>query len=182
LFFELNPSSFPDDEKKIVFILSLLSGKACEWKEARFPSESAITCTFEEFLNEFTLVFSSKSVESHGLSNIKQGNRSVKHFSEDFRVRAAASGWSDAMLKSIYIKALNKEIGNKLATLDKSATLEELIHTALYHEHRLKPRSRKPVQPSLVQFSPVQFSSVQPCSVHYRTVLSSSAITYMTAS
>uniref|UniRef100_A0A3Q2E3V4 DUF4939 domain-containing protein n=1 Tax=Cyprinodon variegatus TaxID=28743 RepID=A0A3Q2E3V4_CYPVA len=58
LFFELNSSSFPNDEKKIIFVLSLLSGKACEWKETFFPSESTITY---------------------------------------FRVRATASGWSDAV-------------------------------------------------------------------------------------
>uniref|UniRef100_A0A3Q2CT86 DUF4939 domain-containing protein n=1 Tax=Cyprinodon variegatus TaxID=28743 RepID=A0A3Q2CT86_CYPVA len=46
------------------FILSQLSGKAQEWKETRFSPGSIITCTFEQFLNEFTLVFSGKSAEA----------------------------------------------------------------------------------------------------------------------
>ena len=180
LFFELNPSSFPDDERKIVFVLSLLSGRACKWKRTRFPSESTITCTFEEFFNEFTLVFSSKSVESHGLSNIKQGNRSVEEYSEDFRVKTSASGWSDAMLRNIYLNALNKEIRKELATIDQPTTLEELICIATYLDYRLqarvKPRSRKPAQPGPVQICPVQSCPVQPSPTQSSSVLPSTAL------
>uniref|UniRef100_A0A3Q2GBW8 Ty3 transposon capsid-like protein domain-containing protein n=1 Tax=Cyprinodon variegatus TaxID=28743 RepID=A0A3Q2GBW8_CYPVA len=91
-------ASFPNDKRKIAFIISQLSGKALEWAEARFLSESSFSCTFEQFFKEFSQVFNQDSdqcTEYRGLLDLKQGNRTVADFSIDFQVKAAASGWNE---------------------------------------------------------------------------------------
>uniref|UniRef100_A0A3Q2EAZ1 CCHC-type domain-containing protein n=1 Tax=Cyprinodon variegatus TaxID=28743 RepID=A0A3Q2EAZ1_CYPVA len=143
LFFEDSPSSFPDDKKKIAFILSRLSGKALEWAEARFASESSLNCSFEEFVQEFMQVFyqvNVKYTESRGLLKLKQGNRTVADFSIDFRVKAAASRWNKSALKSAYVYAMNEAIKDELATLDEPATLEELISLTIHLHNRLRAK------------------------------------------
>uniref|UniRef100_A0A3B5L541 DUF4939 domain-containing protein n=1 Tax=Xiphophorus couchianus TaxID=32473 RepID=A0A3B5L541_9TELE len=68
--------SFVHDGTKIAYVLSLLSGQALNWAEARFPSPTDYDCTFEEFLREFKQVFShnhDKTFHSRDLWRIKQG-------------------------------------------------------------------------------------------------------------
>jgi len=49
MFFELSPSSFPNDKVKITFILSRLSGKARKWGKTNSPSE---TSSYEHFVKK----------------------------------------------------------------------------------------------------------------------------------
>ena len=144
LLFEHSPGSFPNDRKKISFILSQLTGWALEWAEARFSSESSFSCTFSEFISEFSQVFnhdSYKTIDSRALLNLKQGNSTVAEFSIDFRVKAAASGWNECALKSAYFKALNDNIKDELATIDEPASLEDLIRLTIRLDNRLWTRN-----------------------------------------
>ena len=127
---------------KISLILSQLTGRALEWAEARFSSESSFSCTFSEFISEFSQVFnhdSDKTIDS--LLNLKQGNSTVAEFSIDFRVKAAASGWNECALKSAYFKALNDNIKDELATVDEPASLEDLIRLTIRLDNRLRTRN-----------------------------------------
>jgi len=144
LLFEHSPGSFPNDTKKISFILSQLTGRALEWAEARFSSESSFSCSFSEFISEFSQVFnhdSDKTIDSRALLDLKQGKSTVAEFSIDFRVKAAASGWNECALKSAYFKALNDNIKDELATVDEPASLEDLIRLTIRLDNRLRTRN-----------------------------------------
>uniref|UniRef100_A0A3P9QFQ3 DUF4939 domain-containing protein n=1 Tax=Poecilia reticulata TaxID=8081 RepID=A0A3P9QFQ3_POERE len=55
--FNHSPQSFPHDDRKTSYVLSLLTGRALEWAESRFVTASDYGCTYPEFLAEFKQVF-----------------------------------------------------------------------------------------------------------------------------
>uniref|UniRef100_A0A3Q3ATP0 Ty3 transposon capsid-like protein domain-containing protein n=1 Tax=Kryptolebias marmoratus TaxID=37003 RepID=A0A3Q3ATP0_KRYMA len=104
--FNHSPQKFPHDSAKISYIIAHLSGHALDWAEVKFASIPQYGCTFDEFLTEFKQAFNQeteKSLNSRGLLRLKQGQRSVTDLSIDFRIQAAASGWNDSALKSVYL-------------------------------------------------------------------------------
>uniref|UniRef100_A0A096MFZ9 CCHC-type domain-containing protein n=1 Tax=Poecilia formosa TaxID=48698 RepID=A0A096MFZ9_POEFO len=146
ILFNHSPQSFPHDNAKISFIISRLSGQALCWAESRFPSCLDYGCTFEEFLREFKMVFSrdaDKATDSRELWSLKQGQRTVSEFAIDFRIKAVASGWNQAALKSAYFHALNEQIKDELATLDEPATLDEFINLTIRLDNRIRARKRE---------------------------------------
>lgn len=64
-------------------------------------------------------------------------------FAIEFRIKAAASGWNTASLKSAYFDVLNESIKDELATLDEPATLEELISLTIHLDSRIRSRAKE---------------------------------------
>uniref|UniRef100_A0A3Q3ANQ7 DUF4939 domain-containing protein n=1 Tax=Kryptolebias marmoratus TaxID=37003 RepID=A0A3Q3ANQ7_KRYMA len=58
LVFNRPPQYFSHDGAKVSFVLSLLTGRALRWAEARFTNINNIGYTFDEFLTEFKQTFS----------------------------------------------------------------------------------------------------------------------------
>lgn len=59
LIFELQPSSFSSDRSKIVYLITLMSGRVLSWAMAVWEQESAICYHLEDFMAEVWKVFDS---------------------------------------------------------------------------------------------------------------------------
>lgn len=95
--FSLQHSTYAEDHAKVEFIISLLSGHACDWATALWESGAACCERFELFKKEMAKVFD-RSVygreASRLLAVLSQGKRSVPDYAIEFRTLAATAEWN----------------------------------------------------------------------------------------
>lgn len=95
LYFEMQPRAFPMERSKIAFMITLLSGRALQWAESLWNSDSPVTQTFDDFTTHFKEVFGQAGSElsvQDCLIRLSQVRSSVWDYSVQFRTLAASSG------------------------------------------------------------------------------------------
>lgn len=143
LAFQLQPSSFPTENSKVAYIITLLTGKALNWATSLWDQKSPLTNNSTSFIAEMKKVFqhpASKGDVSYRLLQLSQGERSVAEFSIEFRTLASESGWDQRALKATFHRALSSELKDELAFRDPAPDLESLIDVAIRVDHRLRER------------------------------------------
>ncbi len=63
LYFELQSHQFTTERAKVAFIISLLTGRALQWAEALWSSQSPRINSLEDFVEHFREVFSQPTTE-----------------------------------------------------------------------------------------------------------------------
>lgn len=145
-FFKVQPSRFTNEDSRVAFIFSLLSGTALSWAGSLIRSKSRIVNTTESLMNESISVFDHNITGQNAttrLMNFKQGKRSVAEFSILFRSLASETGWDDIPLMTVFIHALSEPVRDALATLDPPSSLDALVKTAVRIDNRVRERERE---------------------------------------
>lgn len=101
------PHQFAGDRVKISFIISLLSGKARQWAEALWNSESPVIESLDSFITHFKVVFgtctSALSVHDKLFRLLTLDYKLIIHeYTLQFRTLVASSGWNEIALLSAY--------------------------------------------------------------------------------
>ncbi len=84
LYISLQPSSFPIEESKIAFVITLLSGRAALWGTTVWEQKLPCCTLFQSFSEEIRKVFdraASGREAARFLAELRQGDRSVTDFS-----------------------------------------------------------------------------------------------------
>jgi hypothetical protein len=113
LHFQDRPYAFPDDEKKILFVLSYLDGPAMSWFEPGLmdPTNSAHWMwNFEVFINELEVNFGPHDpvgdAES-SLTNLTMGEDSrIVKYNVEFWKLVARLDWNESALTTRYFSGL----------------------------------------------------------------------------
>ncbi len=156
--------AFPTERLKIAFMITLLTGRALQWVESLWNSDSPVTHTLDAFTTHLKEVFGQANSE---LS--VQGKSSVWNYSILFRTLAASSGWNETALITAFRRVLNSRIRQQMAIFDNMVGLETFISKAVrisQHltacEEDLPPALPLPVpspapapQPMQVSFNPL---------------------------
>lgn len=129
-----NASHFPTDCSKIMFLVTLLEGRALTWAEAVWSRATGSSTTFEDFARHFKEIFGQPSggtTASDQLLQLRQGSDTVLDYIIRFRTLAASSGWNDQALISAYRHGLGSVLQLQLAVAEDSLRLEGLMNFAL---------------------------------------------------
>jgi hypothetical protein len=130
LHFQDHPYTFPDDKKKILFVLSYLDSPAMSWFELGLmdPTNSAHWMwNFEVFINELEVNFSPHDpigdAES-SLTNLTMGEDSrIVKYNVEFWKLVARLDWNESTLTTCYFSRLPLRIRVKILRGGKPMTL-----------------------------------------------------------
>ncbi len=158
LYFEMQPRAFPTERSKIAFMITLLTGRALQWAESLWNSDSPMTQTFDDFTTHFKEVFgqagSELSVQDR-LFRLSQGRSSVWDYSVQFRTLTASSGWNETALITFFRRGLNPRIRQQMAIYDDTVGLETFISKAIrISQHLTACEEDMPLAPPLSVTSP----------------------------
>ncbi len=138
LTFQLQPSTFPSDQARIAYVLTLLAGKALVW------NAQAPCCTsYSSFEGEFKRVFHhtlSGRQASKQLLTLHKRTQSAAEYAIQFCTLAAGSGWNDETLIVCFENGLSEELKDELATRDPVYSLERLIDQVILLDNSLRQR------------------------------------------
>lgn len=137
IYFQLQPSSFPSEQSKVAYTISLLSGKAKLWDTAEWQRDTRYCYSFNAFPMELCWVFDPISPEREAvqrLFSLKQGEMHVTEYIIEFHYVTADSRWNEEALTDAFFQGLNDRIKDKLATKNYPGPLKNLedLATRIY--------------------------------------------------
>jgi len=156
----LQPSNFPNEKSQIVYTSSYLRGSAFSWVQPiletigtnhEHPSLSSIS----EFFNHLRAAFGDPdpvATAEREISRLTQGSSSAADYAANFQRLSSRTKWNNEALKYHFIKGLNDEIQDLLATRDLPHDLGSFVSKVIsldnqMRERRLQRYSSKPSKP-----------------------------------
>jgi hypothetical protein len=130
LIIELQPSSFPSDHSKIVYLITMMSRRALVWATAVWEQQSAVCFSLEEFVVEVKKVFDAPlpgREAARKLLQLQKDYRSVADYSMDFHTLAAESAWNQEALFDMFLHCVSEEVKDELAAREQPTDLYSLI-------------------------------------------------------
>ncbi|KAG1928442.1 retrotransposable element [Pimephales promelas] len=142
----LPPRTFSNEQTKVAFVLTLLTGRAALWGTAVWENQNPCCASFQDLSNEMKKVFD-RSVSgreaARTLAELRQGRRSVSEFSIEFRTLAAECGWNEEAQWDMFLHGLADHVQKEIYALDLPTTLNGLIDLALRVDARLSRVERR---------------------------------------
>ncbi|KAI2668011.1 Retrotransposon-derived protein PEG10 [Labeo rohita] len=145
LFVSQQPHFYPTEESKVVFVCSLLTGRALDWATAVWRLDLPTFPSFAAFMQRFKEVFQPSTENGKAgeqIMALRQGRRTAADYALSFRTLAAQSGWTDEPLKLHYRNGLYPDLQMELACRDEGLSLEQYIDLSIRVDNLM--RARKP--------------------------------------
>ena len=139
LYISANPTAFPDDQTKVVFALSYLTGQASSWAQPTIfkscnTSPDAPAVVYQEFTKAFEAMYydtEKKTTAERAIRQLKQ-TKLVSEYTHQFTIHAHNTGWEAATLVSHYTQGLKKDVRLALVLArTQFATLADVSNLAL---------------------------------------------------
>lgn len=147
LVFEAQPSRYPTDRSKVIFVLSLLTGSALSWATPLMESSDPKLDSLDAFLSEFQRIFDDpdrvRTAEAT-LQNLHQGNRSAASYASDFCQWARDTRWNASAQIHHFRFGLSEDIKDKLAFVDNlPETIDDFMKLCIRIDNRLAERRQE---------------------------------------
>ena len=126
----LNPTRFPSEETKVLYMFSLLKGSAFDWASAMMDIEDPILHNYEEAAKALRSLYGEADCMHQAereLSELRQDKDRVSMYAARFKRIAVMVKWNEPALISHYYRGLSPRIKDALVTRKWPTTLTELI-------------------------------------------------------
>ncbi|XP_052001342.1 uncharacterized protein ccser2a isoform X1 [Xyrauchen texanus] len=134
IFLAQQPVLYPTDESKILFVSSVLTGRALDWATAVWTNQGFTQFSFDSFMQSLIDVFDhpecGKSTGEQLLA-LRQGNRTAADYTLTFRTLATQTGWLECTLKLLFRQGLSADLQSELACRDEGVSLDQFISLAI---------------------------------------------------
>jgi len=157
LYIGFNILQFPADDRKVLWVTSLLSGAAFNWVEtyltdylenAARPADQEVATrrlfgSFSNFKEDITKVFGDidpNRTAERIIQNLKQTGSAIS-YSSDFQQYAGRTDWNDEALSAQFYRGLKEHVKDEIARRDRPDTLEGMIETAVKIDNRVFERN-----------------------------------------
>lgn len=144
--FAFQPSSYPSEESKVAYVISLLTGRAAQWAVAQWGNKSHVCSSYQQFSAELREVFDPikpHQEAAYQLTHLRQGNESVDDFAIRFRTLAAKSKWNQHALFDMFHQGLSDRIKDELAARELPSAINDLISVASRIDRRIRESNRE---------------------------------------
>ncbi|KAF7661785.1 hypothetical protein LDENG_00254450 [Lucifuga dentata] len=157
ILFALQPLTFSNEEAKVAYAISHLTGRARMWGTAEWDRHTSACSSFQAFSAELRKVFGmgiSSYDSAQSLLKMHHGDQTVTDYAIDFRIRARQSEWNMAALCDAYLNGLADYVKDELVSHDLPTTLDGLIDLTTRIDLRIQARRREKSQRSARRQSP----------------------------
>ncbi|KAM6202696.1 retrotransposon-like protein 1 [Rhynchocyon petersi] len=137
------PRLFSNDQLRIGYVITHLSGLALEWANVLLQTNSPLLRDFSSFLGAMSNVFEYRQalrMAEDAMLSIRQRNRPVADYITEFRSLVPILGWPDEVLQAHLCQGLDEEIRHYLFRVPQPDSLESLIVLVLQIEEKLAER------------------------------------------
>ncbi|KAL0173539.1 hypothetical protein M9458_029507, partial [Cirrhinus mrigala] len=164
LYISLQPSSFPTEESKVAFVITLLSGRAALWRttvwEQKLPCCTSLQLFSEEIKKVFDRAASGREA-ARFLAELRQGNWSVTDYSIEFRTLAAECRWNLEAQWDMFLHGLADYIKDEIYSLELPTSLDALVDLAIRRARRA-PAANQLIHLPVSSDVDVSFSEPEP--------------------
>ena len=141
---EANPRRFPDDRRKVMFVISYFTGRALNWASCLRRNNNEVLRNYENFINELRRNFGDPDVDAavaNGkLNNIRQFKYGhVMEYITAFQKISQYSNFNESAKIFMYIKGLHPKMRERLALVNPNPNnLEQLFRESVNIESLTK--------------------------------------------
>ncbi len=146
LYISLQPSSFPTEESKIAFIITLLSGWVALWGTTVWEQKLPCCTSFQSFSEEIRKVFdraASGREAARFLADLRQGDWSVTDYSIEFHTLAAECRWNLEAQWDMFLHGLADYVKDEIYALELPTSLDVLVSLAIRVDARLQQKNQR---------------------------------------
>lgn len=174
--FSLQPQTYAEDQARIAYVISLLTGRARDWGTSVWEAGGPCCRRFALFREEMIKVFDQSVFgreASRLLTTFRQGKRSVVDYAIEFRTLSTTCEWNEPALVARFLEGLHVELKEEIYARGSPDQLDPLIELAIRldrcFEQRRRARStfstlREPLSrsaSSVPESEPMQLGSVR---------------------
>jgi hypothetical protein len=139
----LNPSTYPTDHSKSIYLISLLKGPAFQWASPLFEQDAEILKNFDAFCETLSTIFQQPGeiqTLKNKLAELHQGSESVTTYAGEFRQISSLLDWNESALIHMFHRGLNERVKDILCAHETPTTLNDMMALAIRIDQRLRER------------------------------------------
>jgi retrotransposon gag protein len=141
--FALEPSRFGDEETKVMYLFSQLTGRAFDWAVAAMKEKRPLLQDFELAADSLETTFERpdrRRTAAIRLRGLSQGKDSVEEYADKFKDLATWAGWDETALIDQFVFGLKEQLQDLLASMELPTTLFETFTLATRLDLRITCR------------------------------------------